>query len=435
MIYQFPEKNLFRAREVLDADLDITQPEFADLYVNLDPVRITDRFKNYRKQMKKALNINPEVNVLETLTPDYTKILFSGYRGSGKTTELYKFHKEINHPDRYFSILIDLEKELEMQTFEYEDYFIQLIYRLAQEINARNILESTEPLDEIIRDWLSETEIEKEITKQAEIKGEAEVSTGLSLLNFFKTKFNLKTTLSANNKTAKIIRQKVKENINDYIRKLNNAFLDIRVEINRAEQGRDILFIVDGFEKAPLEMYEKIFINDSHIIRSIDANIITGLPIHAHFKAEFNFAGEFFENFHLPVTKVTDESIELLSEIIKRRISADTFFESDDVLKYLVRKSGGLIRQLLRLVNFSLLYMENDKLSTHEAKTIMSEYGKRMFERLNPEQVEILGKIKNDSDMKKHPADEKLGMLIFNLFIIRYNGSYRINPVLDEFIE
>ncbi len=443
MYYKFPEKNVYRAREVLATGLDINLSENKTLYVNLDNVRIKEdnkkvRHRNYVNTMKTALKVTVHENnknTLDTLTPNYAKILFSGYRGSGKTVELYRFHHEVNNADCYFSVFIDLERELEMENFKYEDYFIQLIYRLAREIEERKVFSNTNPLDEIIEEWIREEEIKTEITQEAKLKGEANVGAGFNFLNFFKAKFGLKAALATNTKTAKIIRTKIQENTNNYIARFNNALTDIRAEINRAKQGVDILFVIDGFEKAPIEMYEKIFVNNAHIVRNINANIITGLPIDAHFKAKFNVANGFFENVHLPITKINDESIKALKAIIGKRIDLDTFFESEEVVDYVVAKSGGLIRQLLHLVRFSLLYKDEDKkLNMEVEKEIVEEYGRRMYERLNSEQFKILKEVKNNPEYKARPANEQFGTLIYNLFIIKHNGSYKINPVLDEFI-
>ena len=433
MIYQFPETNRFKAREVLDADFDIREFEEANLYVDLDSVRITSRFNNYRSKIKESLKIGTQTNSLEAVTGDYKKILFSGYKGSGKTMELYKLHNEINDPNRYFSIFIELEKESEIETFQFEDYFILLIFKLASEIEAREISISTVELDAIMNEWLSDTEIVKEVKVQAKIETGAEVSTGFDLLGYFKTKFSIKTSLAASNSVAKKMRQQVKDNALPFIHRFNLALGELRAEINRVEQGKDILFIVDGFEKTEkLGIYDQLFVTDSHIIRQVDANIVTAVPIHVHFKAEFHFADSLFDaTFLVPVIKINEESIIDLGKIISKRISKDHFFENDEVLDYFAEMSGGIVRQLLKIVNFALLYMEGEKISLAEAKESTMEYARRMFDRLKAEEKQVLKDVKQNN-RSIEPANEMEGKLVFNLFLLKYNGSYAINPLLNS---
>lgn len=429
--YNFPEKNKFLARDVLGANFDIGNYEYANLYVNLDNVRHL-KFNNYRKNIKETLKIG-ENNILEALTDDYKKILFSGYNGSGKTIELRQLHKELNHPDRYFSIHIELEEELIIGTFQFEDYFILLIFKLARELEERNININTESLDAIIDEWLSEENIKTEIKKQAKIEGGAEVETGINILSFFKTKFNIKTTLSASNEVSRELRKKVQNNPHELINKFNIALDEIRAEINRVHKGKDILFIVDGSEKIYFDIYKRLFTTDYHIIQAINANIISAVPIHVHYDAEQTHAAGIFESYLLPVIKINKESIKDFRKIITKRIDEDTFFENPEVLNYFTEMSGGIVRQFTNIVNFALLHMEGNKINLDEAKEITKEYGRLMSERLDTEQKKILRKVKNKK-IEINPANKENGKLIFNLFLIKYNGSYSINPVLENFI-
>ena len=103
MSNEFPIKNKFKAREVTEPDYEADLFK-EHLYVNLDSVR----GKEFMDDIKFSLNIESSTPVLNETTNDYIKILFSGHRGSGKTTELKRLHKQINKPDCYYSIFIEL---------------------------------------------------------------------------------------------------------------------------------------------------------------------------------------------------------------------------------------------------------------------------------------------------------------------------------------
>ncbi|MEM7180001.1 MAG: hypothetical protein AAF518_03750 [Spirochaetota bacterium] len=432
--YTFPEKNIFKAREVLEADFDIDAEEYKDanLYVDLDPVRV-NKFSDYKNGIKKSLKISGN-GKLEALTDDYKKILFSGFKGVGKTIELRRLQDELNHPERYFSILVELEKEVEIETFVFEDFFVLMIIKLIQEIGKLEDIQVSKELDEIVKDWLRETEIETEVKRQFKAETGADAEAGFSLLTFFKTKFSIKAALSAEHAVSEKIREKVKKNPMLLINRFNLALDEIRTEIHRVGRlGKDILFIIDGSEKINFEIYKHLFELDRHIIMGLNANVITAIPIHAQYMASHNDTSEHFTSHILPVAKINEKSVAALREIVTRRIDEETFFASSDVLDYFVEMSGGMVRQLNSLIHFSLLYMEGERLTLPEAKEMVHEFGRRMSERLTREQREILHEVKHKK-REIYPAEQNEGLLVFNLFLLKYNGTCEINPVLQEFI-
>lgn len=431
MLYRFPVVSPGNALEVTEASFDIR--EYPELYVDLDNIRISKKQidSDYRQNIKTVLKINKE-NVLEEISHDYLKILFSGYRGSGKTVEMRRLHKDLHNPERYFSVLIELEKELAIDTFQFEDYFILLIYKFANEIDKLNII--TDRLDDIIKDWLSETEIEKEYTKEKSIKNENELETGLSFFGFLKAKFNIKTELAAGTKTARIIREKVKKNPLALIEKFNIALSEIRDEIQQKGEGKDILFIVDGSEKMPIHVYERLFIKDAYIFRSINANIISTLPIHALYNLQYNSELSLYNTFLVPVVKITKESIKEFREIITKRLNEKLFFE-EGVLDYFVRYSGGVVREITKIVNAAIVYARGEKITQELAEKTIRILGKEMDEKLTTQQYEFLSDFKKGKIKRIRIADKETGDLIYSLVLLKYNGTVIIHPLLDKFID
>ncbi len=433
--YKFPIKDKFDARDVLEQNFDATK--YPEIIVDLTDIRTTNKFNNYRKTILEALKI--EKDKLERNLRAYPKIIFSGYRGSGKSIELWKFNSYINNPERYFTVFINLEEEVELTKFEFEDFFIVLIFRLIQRLQEVNINALTiVGLKDILNDWYREEEIVREVKRQAELEGSAEVSTEVGFWNFFKSKFKLKAALATSNTFSKIIREKTGKNILTVIEKLNIALDSIRAQINEENIGKEILFIIDGSEKIFTHVYQKIFITDSYAFRHISAPVISSVPIYSYYDMEQNNAQLFYERVLLPVVKLNNKkSVGAFEEIIKNRIDFETFFENEQVLEYFVKMSGGVIRQLLKLVNFALLYKEQDKLTLDESKEIVYEFGRRMYERLGREDKEFIKEniLTKNEENDINPADELDGRLVFGLFILKYNGHYDLNPVLKHFFE
>ncbi len=430
--YKFPVDNIFEARDVLEADFDIKK--YPELIVDLDSVRQTDRFKNYKKNIKLNLGID-DTNKFNPKSRQPTKILFSGYIGSGKSVELWNINKELNHPDRFFTVYIDLEKEIEIEWFKFEDFFILLIISLIKALNEAkiDIEKDIRELESIIKDWKSEKVIEEEVKKSIGYNTSAEAGTNLSFLGLFISKFNFKLSYGSNSEFREKIRQMVTRDGNRLVARINTVLDEVREKLkNNDNLGNEIIFVIDGSEKISQHQYEKLFITDSYLFRKINSKMICTVPISSYFKIEYNNASTFYQNVLLPVVNVNnDNSKEKFKEIVARRIKINNFFE-ENVIDYFVKKSGGIVRQLLKLINFALLYKDKDKLGVNESKEIIEEYGRRMYERLSKEDLYLLKEIKKGE--KVIPGEERHGKLIFGLFILKHNGHYEINPVLEHLL-
>ncbi len=433
MDYQFPVNDLYHARTVLEPDFDIMK--YPQLYVDLDKARIQTKFDNYRSRIKRALNVDELTGHLLSEPKGYKKILFTGYRGSGKTTELRKLANEITGPKGYFTVFIELEQEYNITRFQPEDFYFILFYKFAQRLmEDKRLKDGADQLSELIRDLISDKETLSEISRRfgASISGKGEA--GWNLLSWFMAKINIGAEFSVNSQIAERIRTRIKTRMPDIIDNFNEKLRHIRKTIQKSGQGRDVLFIIDGLEKVQPKVYDELIVHDNTSIRSINANIILSFPIEAQYHSRNRVSKENFDTFFLPVIRVDNESNrKILADVISRRINVEKFFESEEVLDYLVRMSGGLMRQLFKLVSFCLLYADDPRLRMNETQEIVHEYGRMMYEMLSTKQIKVLRELKARKRELK-PANEEDGTLLFNLFVLKFNGDYIINPVIDKFI-
>jgi len=433
MDYQFPVRNLYNARSVLEPDFDIMA--YPQLYVNLDPARIKTRFDDYRQRIKRSLNIDEYSKRLLSEPLAYKKILFTGYRGSGKTTELKKLGREISGQQGYYVIFIELEREYNITRFQPEDFYFIIFYKFVKHLEKFNSLQAeATSLSEIIRDLISDREttsvINRRIGKNAKFKSGA----GFNALNFLMTRLDIGYEFATGSELANRIRTRIKNRIPQIIENFNEKLRHIRRSIQEHNLGKDILFIIDGLEKVPVKVYDSLIIQDHASFREINANMIISVPIEAHFRFNNRVIKDNFDTFLLPVIRVDDAHNRLLlAEVIKRRIDINQFFEGEHVVDFLVKMSGGVMRQLFKLISNCLLFSDSLKVTLKEAKEIVEYYGKQQFEVLNTKQLKRLKEIKNKKRELK-PANEEDGPLLFNLFVLKFSEDYIINPVIDLFI-
>lgn len=418
MPYKFPVANKFAARAVTELDFEI-DPMDPEVYVDLDAVR----GRTYLDRIKYNLNIDKDR--LADTTEDFTKILFSGHRGTGKSMELKRFQHYIDHNDRYFSVFIEIEKESEVGTFQSEDLFAILIVKLIEKIDQHHIDFRSDFLNDIFNEWFSDEDIKKELKQNFKVDLGTETGAGWDFFGFVKLKAAMKAIFSSESNTCKTIRQSIKKNPLRLIERFNASLSDLRDTLEKQKRAKDILFILDGTEKISHATYLKLFRDDSHLIRSIDANMIVSVPINSFFDINKTASSQFFQAFTLPMIVIDEKSSPLLEKIITTRIDADTFI-GPDALQFCVEKSGGCIRQLIRIVNKALNISLGEKITPEIARDAASEISRSMMDILDSEHREILRARKFDT------ADEKLLELLFELVILKYNGERKINPLIED---
>jgi len=273
--YQFPEKEPFRAKEVTEPEFYMQSREdwFAKLWVDFSKVRKDSRFD----RMKFDLGmIKGEV---KNFPNDYVKIIFSGHRGCGKSVELRRFVKEVNKPEGFFPVMIDLEQETSIEQLAPEDIFIVIISMLIKELTARKVPFEKDDFSDISKEWMSDAEVQNEIKNTFGVEAEAKANIGWNFWKFFGLEGNLKGVYARNNTTTKTVRQKIKNNPKPLLIKLNAALTSVRNTLRGKGFGRDLVFIIDGLEKANSAVYEALFVKDVQMITGIQAHIITTVPM------------------------------------------------------------------------------------------------------------------------------------------------------------
>ncbi len=172
---------------------------------------------------------------------------------------------------------------------------------------------------------MSEVAIQKELKDNFKVDVSGEVASGASFFGFLKLKSSLKAIFSSESNTSKTIRQIIRKNPLRLIDRFNSALADLREVLKQNTLGRDILFIMDGTEKISYDIYKKLFCDDSHLIKSMGANMIFSVPINSYYNIESNPSSDFFQTYTLPMLFVTEHSKPLLEQIITKRIDAEIF--------------------------------------------------------------------------------------------------------------
>jgi hypothetical protein len=423
--YTFPETDIFKARDVLEATFDI-RPYLEDLYVHLDEVRGEEQLDDL------CFQLGIQDDKLVAIGGEPQKILFSGHRGCGKSLELYRYHRRFDHPDRYLSIHIDLQQELEASKFEPEDLFVLMIAKLIQKLAEQGLDFDKKTFDKIAEDWLSEEDVKAELKNTSGFDYTGEASVGFNFWNFVSFKQGLKDLVSGSRSTISSIRTKVKLNSIELIEAFNTELGNIRAQLAQSGHGKDILFIIDGSERVRREVYERMFVHDINLIRSTQVSMICAVPINTFYEIVNTPGRIYFQRITLPMIKITPESRVLLEQIVTKRVSKDVFFEQD-ALNYMIDHSGGCPQQMLLLVQRAIVKTRGKKITRLTAEAVVREFGRRLYEELNEKHLEL---IRQGGDKGEYLTGEfEVQQLLFSLALLKYNGDIYINPALKPFVQ
>ena len=119
----------------------LTGGDFDNFFVN------TDEARGYQAALLLA-------DYLHNLRETPQKILFTGHRGSGKSTELWRLQQQVK--DAYFPISFSVHQHLGLVNLEYIDLVFLVMERIYASACENNIFIDEDLLQNILR-WVEDT--------------------------------------------------------------------------------------------------------------------------------------------------------------------------------------------------------------------------------------------------------------------------------------
>jgi hypothetical protein len=362
----------------------------------------------------------------------YARFLFTGHRGSGKGTELYRLNKELeaSFSIAHYSVLDDLE----VSDLEYTDVVFSIgmsIVKLATENPEasksipRRLLD---PIIEFFSEIYSENEYKEKYDSGLEIK-----PTLLNILSGF-------ARFGTERSSRKIVRKKLSVSLQN----LMTAIDDLARQIERT-LNKKILVIVEDFDKAAdLKKARELFFEHGKSLSDPKVHLVYTFPVALRHSLEFNQIKTYFRSFDLPNIKTHSRDdqpeqagLDKLKEIVTLRV-AENLFEPG-TLELLTEKSGGLVRSLIALTNDACLQAILDKrlkVNLNDAKTAIGDERASYARFLTPDQLDALRAIKNSKTINNTKEHQDL---LFNLSVLEYrNGDpspwYDVHPIVQDLL-
>jgi non-homologous end joining protein Ku len=380
------------------------------------------------KKIFKHLNINPKTNECNSLRSP-KKIFLSGYRGTGKTSELLSLRKKIDDTKCYFSIFVDIaNEELDTTNIETVDILILMLEKLISQLNEQGADVSSEAISGFY-DWYK-TKIITEANSKLEgsAKVEIGVDTENSLLGFIGLVSNTKAKLQGSIESKKIIRQEINNNFSMFGRKFNEFILSLVEQFREKNHYQDILFIVDGFEKiGTLEDRKKILVDDANKLTIIESHMIITLPIELF--TEKNRLSHFSTIENFPLIDLSESGAkERFKEFILKRVDEKLF--KTGAIEKIIEFGAGHPRQTLQIINRAYVEAEDEFVDEQSVTKAIEVLGAEMS-KVNDEEIEVLKKVSNKEII---PESDIYTTLKAKNIIFEYNSSSEsniINPIVE----
>lgn len=278
------------------------------------------------------------------------KILFTGFKGSGKSTELNYLAGDEEVEEEFLIVNFSVKKILNLTSIDY----IDLLFVMAEQIYDKAVSIPGVEIDknslELLKRWGQKVETEEKISNKADVEAKTWISSFFaSVTARLKIGYSKETTL----------KQTLKPRMSELWDRLNDIIRDVRVQ-----SKKDLLIIIEDLDKADIDVAEDLFYRYGQSLTLPECYIIFTIPISLIYSEKSpNIERNFDKTWILPNIKIyerksqkkCEHNFEKMKEIIKLRMDVDKLTDdADEVMNTLVHYSGGIIRDLIRLTQNAL---------------------------------------------------------------------------------
>lgn len=358
------------------------------------------------------------------------KVLFSGHRGCGKSTELRKLARNLGK--EYCVAEISVSRQLDIADFMHTDIVLVAAVALLSQIIPRG--EDNKKHHELLEKTLKFLTSEIITEEIVSVPKSPNLTTKLNAwVVSIESKFSREKT------TRDTVRTKLLPRISLLLDSINEV-----CEYLKNELGTIPLIIIEDIDKADLETAHNLFFNHAATLNRMNCHIIYTFPISLCYANEFTERiGDYNERFLLPNITLANRDgspnsvgIETMRSVIRHR-SSEHLFEPA-ALDLMIEMSGGLLRYLIRIAQSSILSalasgvnLVTVAMVREEVAKISDDY-KRL---LTEDQYSELFKVRGSNERYNSTITQQL---LANLSVLEYkNGEtwVDVQPIVKKILD
>lgn len=359
---------------------------------------------------------------LETGEP--IKILFTGHRGSGKTTALNMLVTKLN--EQFFIVNYSVFDLLDYNDITYSDVLLSILTKMLEKAKNENF-DLGDSLDKRAEKW------SRSITKTTTSEKVKEGSIG----------FNLPLKLidiMGRMKSETTTRLEVRKEIEPRVTELISIINDTIIEIERTDQ--QVLIIIDNLEKIDYNL--TLFYEHGAQLTQPLCKIIYTFPISLKSSEKFmQIKINFSEVIIHPNIKINEKDGRpytkgrgFMKEIVSRKVSAELFEPA--ALDYIIDMSGGVVREFVRIIRdcaVRAIAKGKKSISKDIAVDVVNGLKNLYQAQLSQSDYEVLANVCCNKDINR---DEQLVGLLHNLSVLEYKNAESwcdLNPIVRSIME
>ncbi len=329
-----------------------------------EPLKSQEELKHYYVERENSPKGDMKTLLLES--KKNLKLLFTGHRGSGKSTEINKLLSEPRMKDKFIAISFSSLEALNPTDMTHLDILLTILGRIIQTIKEKEQLEENEKIGKIIEDcekWIEGLEIERIVEKKK----------GKGILGRVHLFF---VDVEAGMRTDTIVRESVRKKITpsevlDYI-----FIITQQIEV---ETGKKVLIVTEDLDKCDEGMMRKIFKDYSATLSEIKLPfMIYSFPINLRYSSDFMvIRNSFTQSYELPDIKLKEraskeiykDGFNTMKKVISNRMESNLM--DSEGLNLAVEMSGGNIIYLIQLVSGAAILAKQSE--TNRKKEIIKK--------------------------------------------------------------
>ncbi len=378
---------------------------------------------------------NPAVRLERELLREYRnapKYFFSGHRGCGKSTELRRLAVNPKIIAKYWPIHFSIRDETDINNLDFKDILFAIGGRLFREYRKKK-RKLPKKLMEELEGWRGQVQSELKTIISGRTK-ESEIGAGIDAF-FAKASVKMKIEPA----TRHEMRQVFERNLVELVTVIDK----IAIAISDKEK-RPPLILVDDLDKPDLDTCRDIFYGHRETMLQLNVPIIYTVASSLFYSPDFHAIRN--RAIFLPSVKLHEQGkpdtqdsdgYRTLRMFVQKRMRTELI--SDDALNQAIHVSGGLFREMARVMRSAIDYasvsdqaqVNIDHVNKAEAE-IRGEY--RRF--LTREQRKVLRAVRNHN---QYDEPEKVAPLLQILAILEYSNGEpwcdthpALNKLLDE---
>ncbi len=173
---------------------------------------------------------------------------------------------------------------------------------------------------------------------------------------------------------------------------------------------RQLLLIIEGLDKIDLQSAQEIFRKHAHTFTSLRSAMLVAIPLALRY--EFDNV-QFMPNLRIRMkdSQGDIQGVTTLQQIVLKRIESRLI--SDEALECIVHGSGGIVVELIRLVNSSALHAQASNehascIKLANAEDAVKDLRKELTANLSRADWQVLAQRYRDNESSNEPAMQRL---------------------------